>query len=102
VDYGALFEINSRAFKKNLPYAYPFLDILKVIKEYNGKFTISDDSHGPNDVGLHYANLKNYLLENQINTIYYLERDNVTQTVVQKAKSDILQLSYWSNFSARL
>jgi len=79
------------------------LDILKVYS--NVVVTINgyiDDSHGPNDVGSHYANLKNYLLENQINTIYYLERDNVTQTVVQKAKSDILQLSYWSNFSARL
>jgi len=78
------------------------LDILTVIKEQNGKFTISDDSHGPNDVGLYYTNLKNYLQENKINTIFYLEKDNITGRIVQKWRSDILQNEWWSNFNARL
>ncbi|CAG8459504.1 11732_t:CDS:2 [Diversispora eburnea] len=46
INYGGLFEINSAGFKY-FTDAYPLRDILKLIIQKGGKFTISDDSHGP-------------------------------------------------------
>ncbi|KAJ1926868.1 hypothetical protein IWQ60_003418 [Tieghemiomyces parasiticus] len=71
VAYGGLFEINSRAYKKGLPDAYPQRDILQAIKDRQGKFTISDDSHGPSEVGLLYPPLRQYLLEMGVDTVYW-------------------------------
>lgn len=68
--YGGLVEINSRAWKKGLPGAYPLPDILTLMIQSGIKFTISDDSHGPNDIGMHYDKLKLYLETNGITTIY--------------------------------
>lgn len=42
-----VFEVNSRALKKNLPDPYPQSDVLKIILEMGGKLTLADDSHGP-------------------------------------------------------
>ncbi|KAJ1982543.1 hypothetical protein H4R34_001680 [Dimargaris verticillata] len=72
VSYGGLFEVNSRAYKKGLPEAYPQRDILEIIKAKGGRFTLSDDSHGPNDVALHYAELYRYLKEMDVRTVYYI------------------------------
>ncbi|ORZ05362.1 Polymerase/histidinol phosphatase-like protein [Lobosporangium transversale] len=62
VGYGGLFELNSRAWKKGLADAYPQRDILEHILSKGGRITLSDDSHGPDDVGMFYnPNLKAYL-----------------------------------------
>ncbi|KAI8904172.1 Polymerase/histidinol phosphatase-like protein, partial [Powellomyces hirtus] len=66
---GALVEINSRAWKKGLKDAYPQRDILEYMISKNVKFTLSDDSHGPTDVGMHYTKLFAYLSEMKINTV---------------------------------
>ncbi|KAG0197000.1 histidinolphosphatase [Mortierella sp. GBA30] len=73
IAYGGLFELNSRAWKKGLADAYPQRDILKYILSKNGRVTLSDDSHGPNDVGMFYnPELKQYLEQMTIEEIYYL------------------------------
>ncbi|CAG8747649.1 11121_t:CDS:2, partial [Acaulospora morrowiae] len=46
IGYGGLFEINSAGFKY-FDDAYPLRDIFELIIRKGGKFTISDDSHGP-------------------------------------------------------
>ncbi|OZJ06765.1 hypothetical protein BZG36_00410 [Bifiguratus adelaidae] len=73
IAYGGLFELNSRAYKKGFRDAYPQRDILQYIQQRNGRFTLSDDSHGPNDVGLYYRNLRDYIQEMHIREIYALE-----------------------------
>ncbi len=71
VEYGGIIEINSRAFKKGLPCPYPFQDILDYMVFKNALFTLSDDAHGPNDVGMHYEKTIEYLERNGISRLHY-------------------------------
>lgn len=68
--YGGIVELNSRSLKKGLPYVYPFKDILQVMISENIRFTLSDDSHGPSEVGLHYDGLYKTLLEYNIRSVW--------------------------------
>ncbi|KAF9990139.1 histidinolphosphatase [Mortierella antarctica] len=73
IAYGGLFELNSRAWKKGLADAYPQRDILEYILSRNGRVTLSDDSHGPNDVGMFYnPELRLYLQQMNVTEVYYL------------------------------
>ncbi|KAF9080797.1 histidinolphosphatase [Mortierella sp. AD031] len=73
IGYGGLFELNSRAWKKGLADAYPQRDILEYILSKNGRVTLSDDSHGPDDVGMFFnPELKHYLEQMKIDQVYYL------------------------------
>ncbi len=58
INCGLVFEVNARAFKKGLEEPYPSLDIISKIKKLGGKLTLGDDSHGANQVGLHYDKLE--------------------------------------------
>jgi histidinol-phosphatase (PHP family) len=70
VSYGGVVELNSRAWKKGLPGAYPLPDILQVMIERNVRFTLSDDSHGPRDVAMHYDRLLEYCKSNGIRSVF--------------------------------
>ncbi|KAI8066927.1 polymerase/histidinol phosphatase-like protein [Gilbertella persicaria] len=94
IAYGGLFEINSRSWKKGLRDAYPQKDIIQAIQQKGGKFTLSDDCHGPNDVGLYYEKLPVYLKETGIDTLYYLANQN--GKVVVKEHKDVLDDAFWS------
>ncbi|KAJ2760938.1 hypothetical protein H4S06_001469 [Coemansia sp. BCRC 34490] len=72
ISYGAIFEINSRAWKKGLRDAYPQRDLLHEILQKGGRVTISDDSHGAQDVGMHYDRLHAYLREMGVRDVHYL------------------------------
>ncbi|KAJ1840596.1 hypothetical protein LPJ73_006377, partial [Coemansia sp. RSA 2703] len=74
IGYGAIFEINTRAWKKGLRDAYPQRDMLGEILERGGRVTISDDSHGPGDVCMHYSRLLGYLREMGVDRLHYLSR----------------------------
>ncbi|KAF8932561.1 histidinolphosphatase [Haplosporangium gracile] len=78
IGYGGLFELNSRAWKKGLADAYPQRDILEYILSKNGRVTLSDDSHGPDDVGMFYnPELKQYLHQMKIDQVYYLAPNQI-------------------------
>ncbi|KAI7860307.1 Polymerase/histidinol phosphatase-like protein [Circinella umbellata] len=97
VEYGGVFEINSRAWKKGLRDAYPCRDVIKYIQEKGGRFTLSDDCHGPKDVGLFYEKLKDYLKSTDIHTIHYLAREG--DKIVIKANDNILNDPFWDNIT---
>lgn len=61
VKAGLVFEVNSRAFKKGLREPYPSPRILETIRESGGSITLGDDSHGPDQVGLHYPETQQFL-----------------------------------------
>ncbi|KAJ2063613.1 hypothetical protein GGI17_001549 [Coemansia sp. S146] len=74
ISYGAIFEVNSRAWKKGLRDAYPQRDLLREILNKGGRITISDDSHGAGDVCMYYDRLLGYLRELGVHDLYYLSR----------------------------
>ncbi|KAJ1734532.1 hypothetical protein LPJ61_001018 [Coemansia biformis] len=74
ISYGAVFEINTRAWKKGLQDAYPQRDILAEILQRGGRVTIADDSHGAQDLCMHYDRLHAYLCDMGITDLYYLRR----------------------------
>ncbi|KAI9209898.1 Polymerase/histidinol phosphatase-like protein [Polychytrium aggregatum] len=85
VEYGGLVELNSRAWKKGLRGAYPQADIIEYMKTQDVKFTLSDDSHGPNDVGMHYDKLMAYVHEMGLHgRIFYPERTAASSVVVAR------------------
>jgi len=93
--YGGIFEINSRAWKKGLEFAYPFKDILQYIISKDSKITLGDDSHDPAQVGLHYDKLYNYLKEMNIKKVYYLERNAESSEIIEKTINNIQDKSFW-------
>ncbi|KAJ2557767.1 hypothetical protein EV175_001146 [Coemansia sp. RSA 1933] len=74
IAYGAVFEINARAWKKNLRDAYPHRDLLQEIVAKGGRLTIADDSHGAKDVAMYYDRLHRYLCEMGVRDLHYLRR----------------------------
>ncbi|KAE9404108.1 histidinol phosphate phosphatase H [Gymnopus androsaceus JB14] len=73
IEYGALFEVNASAFRKNWSTAYPAEDVLKVILQHGGKLALSDDSHGPHAVGLNYHRVFEYLRRENVSQLWYLQ-----------------------------
>ncbi|KNE57471.1 histidinol phosphate phosphatase HisJ family protein [Allomyces macrogynus ATCC 38327] len=68
---GSLFEINARAWKKGIP-GYPHIEVAKTIASLGGRFTLSDDAHGPKDVGLNYRqHVPTYLAEVGVEELFY-------------------------------
>ena len=70
VSLDLLVEINSRGLKKELKSPYPCEDVVKEMVKKNVKFTLSDDSHGPNDVGFRYDELLKYCKLLHISRVY--------------------------------
>lgn len=97
VKYGALFEVNAAAFRKGWSTAYPGKDVLEVCSQVleafgyvadascrlqlilskNGLLTLSDDSHGPHAVALHYKDAHRYLLDLGVEDLYYLTASQI-------------------------
>ncbi|MGK5092941.1 histidinol-phosphatase [Deltaproteobacteria bacterium TL4] len=73
IQYGALFEVNARAFHKNLKEPYPQALILKQILEKGGKLTLGDDSHGPDQVGMNFDRVLRFLQEHGVDTLHGLQ-----------------------------
>ncbi|KNE66221.1 histidinol phosphate phosphatase HisJ family protein [Allomyces macrogynus ATCC 38327] len=68
---GSLFEINARARKKGIP-GYPHVEVAKTIASLGGRFTLPDDAHGPEDVGLNYRqHVPAYLAEVGVAELLY-------------------------------
>ncbi|KZT59261.1 histidinol-phosphatase [Calocera cornea HHB12733] len=80
VQYGALFELNAAAFRKGWETSYPGPDVLKLIIESGGKLCLSDDSHGPQAVGLNYHRLPAYLQSMGVKELWYLKRVDSSDT----------------------
>ncbi|KAL1706684.1 polymerase/histidinol phosphatase-like protein [Schizophyllum commune] len=72
IGYGALFEINAAAFRKGWGTAYPGREVLQYILANKGRITLSDDSHGPQAVGLNYTKMKKYLRANGVKDVWRL------------------------------
>ncbi|CAK4029633.1 related to histidinol-phosphatase [Lecanosticta acicola] len=71
-EYGGLLELNSSAVRKGLAEAYPQSEICKVFKNMGGRFTLSDDSHGVEQVGLNFGRTCDNVERAGLSELYYL------------------------------
>ncbi|WOO77378.1 putative histidinol-phosphatase [Vanrija pseudolonga] len=72
ISYGALFEANAAAIRKGWSTSYPTPNVLRLILDNGGRICLSDDSHGVSYVGLNYGPMRDYLVAQQVETIWYL------------------------------
>ncbi|EPQ50302.1 histidinol phosphate phosphatase H [Gloeophyllum trabeum ATCC 11539] len=71
--YGAVFEVNAAALRKGWKSPYPAPDVLQAILQLGGRLVLSDDSHGPQAVGLNYDLVKEYLTNMGVTQLHYLQ-----------------------------
>ncbi|RUS20924.1 Polymerase/histidinol phosphatase-like protein [Endogone sp. FLAS-F59071] len=77
-----------------IPRLIPLLNLPQYIISRGGKLTLSDDSHGPADVGMHYAQLHDYLETMGIVTLYHLDYDD--GKLVVKELRDVRNDPFWA------
>lgn len=70
--YGGVLEINSSALRKGMSEPYPQVEICKRFVELGGRFTLSDDSHGVEQVGLNYGRVMDAVKKAGIRELVYL------------------------------
>jgi hypothetical protein len=80
-----------------LPLLFP-----QIIQRHNGRFTLSDDSHGPHAVGLNYHRLPEYLQAVSIFELWFLQRSNAPnvagrniQAAATKVSGEWLDHEFW-------
>lgn len=59
----------------------------------DGKFTLSDDSHGLGQVGLNFKRVQEYLLDVGIKEVWYFDRDGNGDLVDRSVHVGDLQLA---------
>ncbi|KAF2098586.1 histidinol phosphatase [Rhizodiscina lignyota] len=72
--YGGIVELNSSALRKGMSEPYPQVEICQEFLAMNGQFTLSDDSHGVEQVGLNYDRVLDAIRKAGIQQICFLER----------------------------
>ena len=70
--YGGLVELNLSALRKGMKEPYPKGEVCRAFAEMGGKFVVSDDSHGVDQVGLNYHKLLPFLEEVGIEEVCFL------------------------------
>ncbi|KAI0340246.1 histidinol phosphate phosphatase H [Trametopsis cervina] len=97
VEYGAVFELNAAAFRKGWSEAYPGEDVIKIIRDYGGRFVLSDDSHGPHAVGLNYTRLAEYVRRVGIEELWLIEQANSLNPSGRLSRCKKLEGSWWEH-----
>ncbi|KAI9678215.1 MAG: histidinolphosphatase [Caeruleum heppii] len=66
VSYGGLVELNSASLRKGMSEPYPNAEICRALLQLGGRFTLSDDSHGVDQVALNYHGVLDHI--DKVNT----------------------------------
>ncbi|KAJ6617085.1 histidinol-phosphatase [Mycena sp. CBHHK59/15] len=104
VGYGALFEVNAAALRKQWTTPYPGEDVVEVILIHGGRLTLSDDSHGPHAVGLNYGRLPEYLKRVGVSDLWFLEDSETPNAAGRNVRAvkmdqDWATHPFWTRFS---
>ncbi|KAF2150151.1 histidinol phosphate phosphatase H [Myriangium duriaei CBS 260.36] len=81
--YGGVLEVNSAALRKGLADVYPRREIMEVWSEMGGRLTLSDDSHGVEQLCTNYAKALDCVGKAGIGSLWYAEK--AEQGLVWKA-----------------
>ncbi|KAF7342229.1 Histidinol-phosphatase [Mycena venus] len=103
ISYGALFEINAAALRKNWSTPYPGPELLQIILQHGGRLTLSDDSHGPHAVGLNYGRLPEYIQRAGIKELWFLEHSDTPNASGRNVRATRMDQpwathSFWTQF----
>ncbi|KAH8430269.1 histidinol-phosphatase [Aspergillus melleus] len=71
--YGGILELNSAALRKGMSEPYPNGEICQEFLKRGGRFCLSDDSHGLDQVGLNFHRVLEFIERVGISTLHYLE-----------------------------
>ncbi|GAM82400.1 hypothetical protein ANO11243_003790 [Dothideomycetidae sp. 11243] len=71
-EYGGLVEVNSAALRKGLADVYPRREIMQEWASMGGKLTLSDDSHGVDQLCTHYTQALDCVKKAGIKELSYL------------------------------
>ncbi|KAJ5675706.1 hypothetical protein N7462_008603 [Penicillium macrosclerotiorum] len=72
-EYGGLVELNGAALRKGMSEPYPKAEICQEFVARGGRFCLSDDSHGVDQVSLNFHRVLEFLDVAGISTIHYLQ-----------------------------
>jgi histidinol-phosphatase (PHP family) len=78
VEQGGLMEVNSAALRKGLREPYPERAICEEFLGMSGKLTLSDDSHGAEQVGTNFERTVEYLESLGVKEVWLLEAGKIT------------------------
>ncbi|KAI5837966.1 polymerase/histidinol phosphatase-like protein [Morchella snyderi] len=78
--YGGITELNSSSIRKGWEGPYPKKDVCEIIIAKGGRFTLSDDSHAVDQVGLNYHRVLDYVEEIGLKEVHYLMKLPMGQT----------------------
>lgn len=71
--YGGVLEINGAALRKGMSEPYPKAEICKEFLARGGRFCLSDDSHGVEQISLNFKRVLDFLDSTGISTVHYLQ-----------------------------
>ncbi|KAF2113401.1 polymerase/histidinol phosphatase-like protein [Lophiotrema nucula] len=101
--YGGILELNSAGLRKGLAQPYPCLPICQMFHRLGGRFTMSDDSHGIDQVGTNYRRLLEFIHKAGIGQVCYADRGAPRKDsrfpnagFSSIAVDDIVQLPFWT------
>ncbi|KAL2839274.1 polymerase/histidinol phosphatase-like protein [Aspergillus pseudoustus] len=108
--YGGLLELNSAALRKGLNMPYPAADICQEFLNLQGRFCLSDDSHGIDHVGSNYHELLEFMQQQGINELHHLELSSTEgdegvdarfPRTLCKSRSitEVKEMVYWRNLT---
>ncbi|MCJ1227466.1 histidinolphosphatase [Toensbergia leucococca] len=80
-EYGGILELNSAAMRKGMSEPYPKAEICKVFLDLSGQFTLSDDSHGVDQVGANYGRVLGFAEDIGIRDMVYFEQGRLSRDV---------------------
>lgn len=98
VSIDALFELNSAAIRKGWSTPYPAADIAKAILQKGGKFCLSDDSHGIDQVGLNLHKALEYLESIGGEFLYHLALEDGKTVIKKQAIEEVKQNEFWLEY----
>ncbi|KAJ5096159.1 Histidinol-phosphatase [Penicillium alfredii] len=102
--YGGLLELNSAALRKGMSEPYPKAEICREFVARGGRFCLSDDSHGVDQVGLNFHRVLEFLGRAGISTLYYLQLGEASAAldprfprtqVAAISVEELKQLAFW-------
>ncbi|KAL4889555.1 histidinol phosphate phosphatase H [Aspergillus ambiguus] len=84
--YGGLLELNSAALRKGMSEPYPKGEICTEFLNRGGRFCLSDDSHGLDQVGLNFHRVLAFMEKVGISTLHYLQLAGDGETAAVDAR----------------